>query len=85
MFFTPVDRKPGKPKPRLIDFRHTFATNVLLTCHDGRDHVGRHILALMTYLGHAHPSSTFWYLESTPQLMGDIAEACQHLIEEDIS
>ena len=82
---TGLDQKPGKPKPRLIDFRHTFASNALFTCQDDRDHVGRHMLALMTYLGHAHPSSTFWYLESSPQLMGDIAEACQHLIEEDIS
>lgn len=79
-----LPRKPGQPQPRLIDFRHTFASNALLTCPDGRDQIGRHSLALMTYLGHAHVSSTYWYFESSPQLMGDIAQAYQRLIEEDI-
>jgi hypothetical protein len=31
----------------------------------------------MTYLGHAHVSSTFWYLERSPQLLDEIAQACQ--------
>ena len=71
----------GAP-PRLIDFRHTFASNVLLMGPEGRDHIGRHILALTTYLGHAHVGSTYWYLESSPQLMNDIAQACERLIKE---
>jgi integrase len=62
--------------------RHTFATNVLLASPESRDHIGRHMLALTTYLGHAHVSSTYWYLESSPQLMGDIAQACERFIEE---
>jgi hypothetical protein len=40
------------------------------------------MLALTTYLGHAHVSSTYWYLESSPQLMGDIAQACERFVEE---
>jgi integrase len=72
----------GRSKPRLIDLRHTFATNVLLASPASRDHIGRHMLALTTYLGHAHVSSTYWYLESSPQLMGDIAQACERFIEE---
>jgi len=79
---TGLPRTPGRPQPRLIDFRHTFASKVLLTSPDNRDHIGRHMLALTTYLGHAHVSSTFWYLESSPQLMGDIAQACERFIEE---
>jgi hypothetical protein len=31
-----------------------------------------HMLALSTYMGHARLESTYWYLESTPQLMADI-------------
>jgi integrase len=73
----------GRPRPRLIDFRHTFASRALLTCPDGRDQIGRHTLALMTYLGHAHPSSTFWYLESSPPLLTDIVHACERWIEEE--
>lgn len=77
-----VPRTPGRSKPRLVDFRHTFATNALLASPNSRDHIGRHMLALTTYLGHAHVSSTYWYLESSPELMGDIAQACERFIEE---
>ncbi len=56
-----LPRTPARAKPRLIDFRHTFAANVLLTSPDRRDHRGRHMLALSTYLGHAHVSCTYWY------------------------
>jgi integrase/recombinase XerD len=77
-----LPRTPGQSQPRLIDFRHTFASNALLTSPEGRDHIGRHMLALTTYLGHAHVSSTYWYLESSPQLMGDIAQACERFVEE---
>jgi len=77
-----LPHQPGLPRPRLIDFRHSFASNALVTCPDDRDHIGRHALALMTYLGHAQPSSTFWYLERTPQLMGNIAQTCEQWVEE---
>ena len=73
---------PGRSRPRLIDFRPTFASNVLRTSPEGRDHLGRHMLALTTYLGHAHVRSTYWYLESAPPLMGDMAQACERFIEE---
>lgn len=79
-----VDSGLGR-RPRLIDFRHTFASKALVGCREDRDHIGRHMLALMTYLGHAHPSSTFWYLESSPELMGDIVQACQRFIAEETS
>jgi integrase/recombinase XerD len=77
-----LPRKPGQARPRLIDLRHTFASKVLRTSPDGRAHVGRHMLALMTYLGHAHVRSTFWYLERSPQLMEDIAHVCERFVEE---
>lgn len=72
-----IPREPGRPPPRLMDLRHTFATTVLAACPDGRDHICRHMLALSTYLGHTGIESTFWYLERTPQLMGDIAQSCE--------
>jgi hypothetical protein len=37
--------------------------------------VSRHILALSTYLGHAHVADTYWYLQATPSLMAQIADA----------
>ncbi len=72
-----IPRRPGGPHPRLMDFRHTFATNALMTCPDDRDAIRSHMLALSTYMGHARVKNTFWYLQSTPQLLGDIASACE--------
>jgi integrase/recombinase XerD len=34
-------------------------------------------LALATYLGHVNISATYWYLESTPELLRDIAAASE--------
>jgi len=39
------------------------------------------MLALTTYMGHAHVSSTYWYLDSTPQLMCDIANVCETFLQ----
>ena len=32
------------------------------------------VAALSTYLGHASPAETYWYLTATPELMGAAAE-----------
>jgi len=66
-------------RPRLHDFRHRFAVKALEACPDSREHVARHMLALSTYLGHTRLESTYWYLETTPQLMADIVTACETL------
>jgi hypothetical protein len=48
-------------------------------CTGDRDRVARHVLALSTYLGHAHVADTYWYLQATPHLMTGIADACEGL------
>ena len=80
-----IQGKPNGPKPRLHDFRHRFAVKALQACPDGRDRVTRHMLALSTYMGHACLRSTYWYLESTPQLMKDIAGVCESFLQGGIS
>ena len=75
-----IPREPGRPRPRLMDLRHTFAVRGLETCSDNRDEVGRQMLALTTYMGHAKVESTYWYLESTPELMADIARCCEAFV-----
>lgn len=67
-------------RPRIHDLRHTFATRVLEQCAMRRGDVARDFVALSTYLGHAHIKHTYWYLEATPDLMGDIAAAAEALI-----
>lgn len=79
-----LPHKSGLPRPRLIDFRHSFASKALIAGPDRRDQVGSHTLALMTYLGHANPSSTFWYLDASPSLMDRIVCACEHFVEENM-
>jgi integrase len=66
--------------PRIHDLRHTFAIRSLEECRHERDAVTHHILALSTYLGHAHVTDTYWYLQATPILMGQIAEAGEALL-----
>jgi len=72
-----LPRGPGLPRPTLHSLRHTFAVRALETCPDGRDRITKHMLALSTYLGHSNVAFTYWYLEATPDLMKNIAEACQ--------
>ena len=63
---------PGTPGPCIHDLRHTFAVRSLEACHGGKEEIARHMLALSTYLGHAHPSDTYYYLQATPKLMEEI-------------
>lgn len=63
------------PRVRLHDLRHTVAVRALEACPKDRDQVTPHMLALSTYLGHSSLSGTYWYLQSTPQLLRDIADA----------
>lgn len=69
------------PPPRIHDLRHTFATRALERCSTRRDEVGRHFIALSTYMGHVDVASTFWYLQATPEMMTDIAAAAAALID----
>lgn len=73
---------PGEKGPRLHDLRHTFAVRSLEACGADRRAISRHMLALSTYLGHADPSHTWWYLRATPSLMRHIADVGEALMAE---
>ncbi len=64
---------PGQRGPRIHDLRHTFAVRSLEQCAGNDEVVARHMLALSTYLGHAHIFDTYWYLQATPRLLADVA------------
>jgi len=61
--------------------RHTFAVRSLEQCGGDRKAIARHISALSTYLGHAHVSDTYWYLQATPKLLSDVAAAAEALYQ----
>lgn len=55
--------------PRLHDMRHRFAARTLVDWYRAGIDVDREIPKLATYLGHAHVSDTYWYLEAVPELL----------------
>ena len=66
--------------PRIHDLRHTFAIRSLERCQHDAGEVAKHIVALSTYLGHVYVTGTYWYLQATPALMGQIAKANEALL-----
>ncbi len=56
-------------KPRLHDFRHTFAVNTILDGYRDGNTPGNRMALLSTYLGHVNPTCTYWYLSAVPELM----------------
>jgi integrase len=56
-------------RPRIHDLRHTFAVTALARWYaDGGD-VAARLPVLSTWLGHADPAGTYWYLTGTPELL----------------
>jgi integrase len=70
---------------RYHDLRHSFAVKVLEACPGTRKSITRNMLALSTYMGHGSIRSNYWYLESTPRLLADVATDCEALMKGDPS
>jgi len=73
-------RPTAARRPRLHDLRHTFAVRALQGSPTGRGRCGAHMAALATYMGHVNIYATYWYLESTADLMRDVAAAGEEFI-----
>jgi integrase/recombinase XerD len=39
------------------------------------------MVALATYLGHVNIDATYWYLETTPELLSDFAAASESFVD----
>lgn len=55
--------------PRLMDFRHSFATWRLVEWYRAGLDVEREMPKLSTYLGHVNVANTYWYIEAIPELL----------------
>ena len=66
--------------PRIRELRHTLAVRALESSPTGRQRIGQHMLALATYLGHVNINATYWYLETTPELLLDIAVVAENFV-----
>ncbi len=64
-----IGQDTSRPRATMHGLRHTFAVTTLLGWYrDGQD-VQARLPALSTWLGHANPAATYWYLTATPELL----------------
>lgn len=61
-------------RPRIHDLRHTFAVTTMIDAYRAGGNPAEVLPVLSTYLGHASPGSTYWYLEAVPELLGQAAQ-----------
>ena len=71
---TGLEGRGHRVRPRPHDLRHTFAVRTLIDWYRAGEDVDRKMPALSTYLGHVSPESTYWYLQSVPELQGLVSE-----------
>lgn len=76
-----LHRRPrgGHSRYRLHDLRHTFACRRLERWYQQGVDIDRKMLALSTYIGHASPTDTYWYVTATPRLMALAASRLEPL------
>ena len=55
--------------PRIHDLRHTFAVRTIIDWYRKGLDPDREMIKLSTYLGHANPKATYWYIEAVPELL----------------
>ncbi|MFN2496101.1 MAG: tyrosine-type recombinase/integrase [Pseudonocardiaceae bacterium] len=56
-------------RPRLHDLRHRFAVATMLAAYRSGQDPAAVLPLLATWLGHADPSDTYWYLTGTAELL----------------
>lgn len=64
--------------PRLHDFRHRFATRILVHWYRSNQDPERKLPLLSAFLGHVHVADTQWYLNEAPELMREAMRRLEH-------
>ena len=65
-----IEPRSASCRPRLHDLRHSFAVRTILDAYRDGGEPQERLALLSTYLGHADPAHTYWYLSAAPELMG---------------
>jgi integrase/recombinase XerD len=65
-------------RPRPHDLRHTFAVNTMLDAYRSGGDPAATLPLLATWLGHAEPRDTYWYLTGTAELMAAATARLNH-------
>ena len=76
-----ITGRPGGGGARLHDLRHSFAVQTLLDWHRTGVDVQARMLWLATYMGHAKPASSYWYLTAAPELLALAAARLETTLE----
>lgn len=69
-------------RPRIHDLRHSFAVSTIADEYRAGD-PGSRLAILSTYLGHADPGDTYWYLSAAPELLALAGERLERHLEGD--
>ncbi len=64
-------------RPRLHDLRHRFAVSTMLDAYRFGDDPAATLPLLATWLGHADPHDTYWYLTGTAELLAAATQRLQ--------
>ena len=64
-------------RPRLHDLRHTFAVSTMLDAYRSGADAATVLPLLSTWLGHARPGDTYWYLTGTAELLAAATDRLQ--------
>lgn len=80
--FARLLRHAGIPrvKARVHELRHTFIVRTILRWHREGVDVDARMPTLSTYVGHRNPSSTYWYVSATPELMALVGRRVQRAL-----
>jgi len=73
--------RPARGRACMRDLRHSFAVATLLDWYRAGVDVQAYLPRLSTYLGHIDPKSTYWYLQTTPELLALAAERLDQIRE----
>jgi integrase len=60
---------PGHRRPRAHDLRHSFAVRTLISFYEDGGDIEERLPVLSTFLGHANPAATYWYLSASSELL----------------
>jgi len=71
---TPVS---SASRPRLHDLRHSFAVSTMLDAYRSESDPAAILPVLATWLGHADPNDTYWYLTGTAELLAAATDRLQ--------
>jgi site-specific recombinase XerD len=66
-------------RPRLHDLRHSFAVSTMLDAYRSGADPAAVLPVLATWLGHADPGDTYWYLTGTAELLAAATDRLQGL------